>query len=292
MHFGIFPPYLMPKPLERETADAWFERIDAGPYATFAYGERAAWHTHDQFTMLGAAAMATKRVRLMTYVTILPVHPAPHIAKRAATVDVLSGGRLTLAVGAGPRTADWEAADRRFVTNPQKTMDRQVADIRRFWSGDPLPGGEPLLPAPVQAAGPPILSAARGDKSTARAVTWADGYAGFIAPFTLPPADDARRFTAAWERAGRHGSPYLVTSCFFALGGDASERLHRVAGPYMAARPLPGGPVAGEAFTVDTPDALRRVVHDVEEAGFDELILIPTTDELAELDRLEKVLTG
>jgi alkanesulfonate monooxygenase SsuD/methylene tetrahydromethanopterin reductase-like flavin-dependent oxidoreductase (luciferase family) len=59
-------------------------------------------HNPSQFPLLAAAAMQTERIRLGTYVLLLALHNPIRVAEDAATVDILSGGRLILAVGAGP----------------------------------------------------------------------------------------------------------------------------------------------------------------------------------------------
>jgi alkanesulfonate monooxygenase SsuD/methylene tetrahydromethanopterin reductase-like flavin-dependent oxidoreductase (luciferase family) len=271
----------------REATIEWCRRVDEGPFSTFAYGDRPVWHTHDQFTILGAAAVLTNRVRLLTLITILPIHPAALVAKRAASVDVLSGGRLTLSVGAGPREADWRAAERPFLSRPQAQMDAKVAELRRIWSGEPFDGENQIRPEPAQSGGPPIFTSARGPKSTARAAVWADGYTGFIAPYAASPGDDAKRVFDAWEAAGRTEQPYMVTSCFFALGPDAPERLRTIASTYMSAHPV--GRSVSDAFAIDSEDAVRRTIEEVEAAGFDELIFVSPRD-LDELERLEAVL--
>src|SRR5258708_39647359 len=86
---------------DRRTAVDWCRRIDAGPFSSIAVGERVTFRNQDQMVTLSAAAALTDRVRVMATIVILPMHPVALIAKQAATLDVLSGGRLTLGVGIG-----------------------------------------------------------------------------------------------------------------------------------------------------------------------------------------------
>src|SRR6202012_1426468 len=63
MRFGAFVPYIVAKPTDRETFLTFCKRIDDGPYATLAHGERTAWNTLEHFTALAAAAFHPPRRR-------------------------------------------------------------------------------------------------------------------------------------------------------------------------------------------------------------------------------------
>jgi alkanesulfonate monooxygenase SsuD/methylene tetrahydromethanopterin reductase-like flavin-dependent oxidoreductase (luciferase family) len=129
---------------------------------------------------------------------------AIHVAKQAATIDVLSGGRFVLGVGVGGREEDYRAMGASFARR-HPTLDEQVAIMRRVWRGDaPVEGVSAVGPAPVQVGGPPVLAAAMGPKSMARAARWADGVAGFDIPADADGIGKGfRRFEAAWAEAGR-----------------------------------------------------------------------------------------
>jgi alkanesulfonate monooxygenase SsuD/methylene tetrahydromethanopterin reductase-like flavin-dependent oxidoreductase (luciferase family) len=94
-------------------------------------------------TFLAAAAARTSRVRLGTAVLLAPLRSAVQIAEEAAVVDLLSGGRLELGLGAGYRVPEFElfGADRDLRW---KTTDSRVSELRQLWSE-----GRPT-PAPVQ----------------------------------------------------------------------------------------------------------------------------------------------
>jgi len=117
---------------------------------------------------------------------------------------------------------------------------------------------------------------------------WADGYAGFapaVDPATMRKA--VSEFRGAWASAGRAGSPYTMTSTFFALGEGAESRLRSGAMTYARYH---GTYREGlDEVTVDSPDRMRRALDDVQEAGYDSVMLIPTTDDIGELDRLQQV---
>ncbi|MBK5288913.1 MAG: LLM class flavin-dependent oxidoreductase, partial [Acidimicrobiia bacterium] len=244
------------------------------------------------FASLAFAAAATRRVRIVSTIVVLPSHNAVRVAKQAATIDVLSEGRLTLGVGVGGRDQDYAAVgaltDHRFAR-----LDEQVSHLRQAWNGEVVVDGVPPIgPAPVQAGGPPILTAAMGPKSLARSAQWADGLSGF----DLAPDVDAVRRTfaavqAAWSDAGRRDRPWLATSTWFALGSDAPERLHGYACSYLSTF----GDAAANAMAglcrLNDAGALRDAVAELSETDADELILVPTTDDVSELDRLTAALS-
>src|SRR4051794_13046903 len=273
------------------TIREWCRRIDDGPYSCVAVGERVAYPSHDLITSLAYAAAATERVRIVSTIVVLPSHDPVRVAKQAATIDVLSEGRLTLGVGVGGREQDYLAVGtsptRRFAR-----LDEQVATMRSVWNGEaPVPDVPAIGPTPVQPGGPPLLTAAMGPKSLARSAVWADGLSGFdLAP---DPASVASTFTTvrdAWTAAGRSERPWLSTSSWFALGPGAGDRLHGYARNYLATFGDAAASAMAGLCRLDDPGRMREVVTALAETGCDELVLVPTTDDPTELDRLEQAL--
>jgi alkanesulfonate monooxygenase SsuD/methylene tetrahydromethanopterin reductase-like flavin-dependent oxidoreductase (luciferase family) len=93
-----------------------------------------------------AIAARTSRVRIGTAVVLAPLHPAIDIAEQAATVDILSGGRLELGLGAGYRVPEFtvygQDVGRRF-----ELLEERVQEVRRLWAQDiatPPPVQDPL----------------------------------------------------------------------------------------------------------------------------------------------------
>ena len=74
----------------------WARRADAGPFSSVGVLERVVYDSFDPFAALAAAAAATSRVRLATMIAIGPLRSTALLAKQAASVHELSGGRLTL----------------------------------------------------------------------------------------------------------------------------------------------------------------------------------------------------
>jgi alkanesulfonate monooxygenase SsuD/methylene tetrahydromethanopterin reductase-like flavin-dependent oxidoreductase (luciferase family) len=125
-------------------------------------------------TMLGAAAVRTSRVRLGTGIVVGPLHEAAELAEQAAIVDLLSGGRLDLGIGAGYRIPEFELyhADikRRYIEN-----DARAVQIRELWAS------KKVTPAPAQDR-LPIWMGYLGPKGARRA--------GLLGEYLLSP--DAR----------------------------------------------------------------------------------------------------
>jgi alkanesulfonate monooxygenase SsuD/methylene tetrahydromethanopterin reductase-like flavin-dependent oxidoreductase (luciferase family) len=279
--------------VDRDTILTWCRRIDDGPFHSLAVGERITFHNAEQWVLLSAAAAVTERVRIVPTVVVLPAHPAALVAKQAATLDVLSAGRVTLGVGVGGRDEDYQAlgavADRRH-----QRMDDQVSSMRRIWAGEPPAVGlEPIGPPPVQPGGPPLLAGSLGARSIRRAAAWADGVVGFM---LSPRSDDAAatvlRIRAAWDVANRPAPPVCATSFWFGLGEGAPERVRAYALRYLGVFGEEiAGAMADEVSVVSEP-ALREALAALGTAGFDEVFLVPTTADLAELDEVAAIVTS
>lgn len=284
----------LPTMVEHDGAQtrAWCRGIDEGPWSSLAVPERITYPSHAMVVELAAAAALTERCRLVTTIVVLPMHDAVDMAKQLASVDVLSGGRLTVGVGVGGREHDYRAVGSTFERRWQR-LDDGVATMRRIWAGEPpFPGADPVGPPPVQAGGPPLLAGAMGPKSIARAARWAVGVDG---AWTLDGDRDAfevafRTIESAWRSAGRDDAPHLSTSIWYALGDDAEARLRSYAYDYMKVFGDDTGRWAADSVACFTPDALRRAVDNARDAGADELFLVPTTGDPDELTRTRETL--
>lgn len=290
MDIGIALPTMCRSYTRASTVD-WCRLADQGPFSSVSAGERMTFHNPEVWTTMAAAAAVTERVRIIINVAVLPAHPVALVAKQAATLDVLSEGRLTLGVGVGGREHDYRSLGSGFDRRHAR-LDAAVGSLRALWAGKPpFEGADPVGPPCVQDGGPPVLASPLGPKSMARSAKWADGFAGFTVTANPPEvAAWADRVRGAWQAAGRDGTPPLVSGTFYDLGGDdPDETLHQFALEYLA---FLGPDLAARAATqvrTSNPDAINRALDGAEAAGIDEFILVPGSTDIAALEALAEL---
>ena len=148
----------------------------------------------DPAVALTLVAAHTTRLRLATGIIILPQRNPVVLAKELASVDVVSGGRLTFGVGIGYLKAEFDALGVSFAQKGARTIEYLEA-IRVLWTA-PKPeyhgrfvsfSGIQSLPRPVQQPHPPIVIGGRTPEAYRRAVTHGNGWYGFA----LDAADTA-----------------------------------------------------------------------------------------------------
>jgi probable F420-dependent oxidoreductase len=140
----------------------------------------------DPLIALSFAAAATSRIRLATGVMLLPEHNPVHVAKQSASVDVLSGGRLSLGVGVGWSAEEFAALGVPFAGRGRR-MDEYIDVLRTLWRDDVASfHGEHVSfdairvnPRPVHNRRIPIVIGGNGDTALRRAARTGDGWYGF-----------------------------------------------------------------------------------------------------------------
>ncbi|HKF78115.1 MAG TPA: TIGR03619 family F420-dependent LLM class oxidoreductase [Candidatus Dormibacteraeota bacterium] len=158
----------------------------------FAADGRAGWPTdtpwYDAIVALSAAAATTSHVGLGVAVLVLPLRHPVVLAKQAASLDAISGGRLTLGVGAGWLAEEFEALGVPFETRGSR-LDEWIAILRACWTGRPPPlaGCHYRLPAgvlsfPTPARQPDILVGGTSPAALGRAGRAGQGWLGQEAP--------------------------------------------------------------------------------------------------------------
>ncbi|TYB69135.1 LLM class flavin-dependent oxidoreductase [Nonomuraea sp. PA05] len=283
MTLGVAVPFTDPAALV-----AWARRADAGPYGRIGVPDRIVYDNPEPMVMLAAMAAATERIRVQSEVVLAPLREPVLLAKQAATLDRLSGGRFTLGLAVGAREDDFRAVGADHASRGRR-MDEQLATMRRIWAGEPAaPGLGPVGPAPVGAGGPELLFGGFAPPALARVARWGSGY---VCP--APPGFAGGLFELVrrqWKDAGRPGEPLLVGQVNVALGPEptvaqARESLLRY---YAFAPDLAAQSVRAMATTAA---GVRDVVAAYRDLGAHEVMLSCWSDDLAQLDRLADLLS-
>ncbi len=125
---------------------------------------------------LSAAAAVTERIRVMSTILIAPLRRGGVLAKQVATLDALSGGRLTLGIGVGAREDDFHAAPASFHERA-RSFEEQLELMRRVWSGQPVSDEVgPMGPPPARPGGPELLIGGYSPAAISRVGRWGDGF--------------------------------------------------------------------------------------------------------------------
>jgi alkanesulfonate monooxygenase SsuD/methylene tetrahydromethanopterin reductase-like flavin-dependent oxidoreductase (luciferase family) len=256
----------------------WARRAEDGPFASLGVLDRVLYRSVEPFAALAAAAAVTTRVRLVTMVVIGPLRNTVLLAKQAASLDLLSGGRLTLGLAIGARADDYQALGVGQAGRGRR-LGEQLAELRSIWEK------AEVGPEPVQPGGPPLLAGGMSGEAFARMARSADGYVHGGGP-PRAFAGAAAKAWAAWRDLERPGRPQLWGQGYFALGDDDDG------GAYLRDYYAFTGPFAERiaAGNLTSGRAVKDFVRGYEEAGCDHLVLLPTVSDPAQLDRLADVL--
>jgi len=279
MEIGVGLPNTVPGATGPEVME-WARRADAGPFASVGVLDRVAYRSLDPFPSLAAAATVTSRIRLATMIVVGPIRSTALLAKQAASVDQVSGGRLVLGLGLGARREDYEASGADFAGRAAR-FSEQLAALRDHWED------ADVGPPPARPGGPPVLVGGLAGTALWRMARFADGYAHGGGP-SRAFARAASEALAAWTDAERPGQPELWGQGYFGLGGDD---VVEAGAAYLRDYYAFTGPFAEKvaAGNLTTPGAVRDFVRGYEDAGCDHLILFPTVADPSQADRLAEV---
>ena len=265
----------------------WISRAEAGPFSSVVVTDRVVSQALEPLSVLAMAAGATKRIGLMTSVVIGPTRETTLLARQAATIDTLSGGRLTLGVGIGVRKNDYLASGTDFHRRGRRS-EKQYELLRKLWSGEALsPETGVIGPPAVRQSGPELLIGGYVPAIVQRIAKWGDGY---MAPGGGEPEamlNTWQNILQAWKDQGRLGQPRWVGASYFALGPEAKEHAAEYINhnygynPELAAKRLRTLPASDEAVV----NAIKRQA----DMGVDEFILRPCAEDLDQVDRLAEI---
>jgi alkanesulfonate monooxygenase SsuD/methylene tetrahydromethanopterin reductase-like flavin-dependent oxidoreductase (luciferase family) len=259
-------------------------RADQAGFSSLGTIDRLVYPNYEPLVALAAAASVTERIALATSILITPYRPnTALLAKQAATIDVLSGGRLWLGVGIGARADDYEASG--LSTKGRGTViNRQLEDMKSIWAGEDYRGAGPIGPPPVSRGGPELIIGGGSDIAYRRAARYGDGWiAGAGAPGQF--AEGREKAERAWADAGRRGGPKTKGLTYFSLGDRAEENLqHSVKHYYAWLGEEIADMIAGSAAT--SPEMVKSYVDGFEQAGCGEVIFCTSASDPQQVDLL------
>ena len=203
MRFGVFIPQGWRMDLVGiEPAEQWAtmsglaQRADAGPWESIWVYDH--FHTmpapideatHEAWTLMAAFAATTSRVRLGQMCTCMAYRNPAYLAKVAATIDIISGGRVEMGIGAGWYEHEWRAYGYGFPPARERlrALDEGVQIMQQAWTtgSATLQGkvyqvdGAIVRPLPLQPGGIPFWIAGGGEKVTLRIAAQYAQYTNF-----------------------------------------------------------------------------------------------------------------
>jgi alkanesulfonate monooxygenase SsuD/methylene tetrahydromethanopterin reductase-like flavin-dependent oxidoreductase (luciferase family) len=282
MDIGIGLPSTVPG-VDRESLLEWARRAEARGFSTLGALDRLVYPGYEALIALGAAAAVTERIRLTTDILIVPYRAnAALLAKQAATVDALSGGRLVLGVAIGARDDDYQASG--VPTSGRgKRFEEMLDEMKRTWAGEERGYAGAIGPPPAQEGGPPLVIGGGSEHAYRRAVQIGDGWTmGGGTPDQFK--EGSEKVKAAWSEAGREGDPRLIALCYFALGDGAREAADSDLRHYYAWLGDLAEQIAQSA--VVNPEMAQQYRDAFAQAGADELIYYPCSTDPAQVDLL------
>jgi probable F420-dependent oxidoreductase len=246
--------------IARAAEEVGFDSIWVGDHLLYRPGDgRPERGPHEAWTLLAALAAATERVTLGPLVACAGFHPPAVLAKMAATIDEISGGRFTLGLGAGWNEDEFRAFgvpfDRRvsrfeeaFAIIRALLAGERVTLEGAYWSADDAV----LLPAPARRV--PLMIGSNGPRVLAATLphvgvwnTWYEDY-----------GNTAEGFAALHERIGIPPEVERSACAFVVLDPSAGGR------PVLPEAP----PITG------SPEQIAARLRELGEAGADEVILV------------------
>lgn len=279
MRIGIGLPNPIPG-VSGETMVEWARRAEALGFTALGTIGRVAYPSYDEIVAFAAAAAVTERVELLTNILLGPTRNPVLLAKQAASVDQISGGRFLLGIGVGTRPDDYAASGTSFEDRGSR-LDRALEVMQRAWAGELVEGAnKPVSPRPTREGGVPIVIGGPSDKAVQRAVKWGIGWtAGGGGPDRAAGAIE--RVRTAWSEAGKEGESRIFCLDYFALGPQAEQR----GGEYLSDYYGDYGPMITQAMPKSAED-IRDRMKQFEDIGAETLIFVPTIGELDQVELL------
>jgi alkanesulfonate monooxygenase SsuD/methylene tetrahydromethanopterin reductase-like flavin-dependent oxidoreductase (luciferase family) len=177
MKLGIGLPNTMAHETDRRLMLDWARLAEDAGFHVLGTIDKPNYDSWDPLATLAGVATVTERIRLATTVLQLVPRNEVLVAKQAAVVDQLSGGRLDLGLSQGGREDDFQVFDAEFAGRGPR-FEQQVARVRETWDGARASSRDhgAVGPAPVQTPGPPIWVGALQPPAIERGIRVGDGF--------------------------------------------------------------------------------------------------------------------
>jgi len=255
---------------------AWAQRAEQRGFSVLGTIGRIAYGSHEELIALAAAAGATERIELMTTVMVAPPRQAVLLAKQAATLQAVSGGRFRLGMGIGGRDDDWLALGEE-PKNKGKRLEECIATCRSVWAGEKPDGA--LLPVAPKPPYLPIVLGGNSDSAYRRAGQLADAFfAAPVPPEALAGAYEVVKATAA---EAQREAPALYAARYVAIGDDVADEAARNALSYYGEL---GQWVQG--VILRSSDDVRESLDSLKQVGVAEVCLWPMARGIDQVDRI------
>jgi alkanesulfonate monooxygenase SsuD/methylene tetrahydromethanopterin reductase-like flavin-dependent oxidoreductase (luciferase family) len=264
MEIGIGLPSTIPGATADQIIE-WAKAAEELGFSSLGVIDRLVYGNTEPLVTLGAAAAVTTRIRLMTSILLVPWRAnAALVAKQAATVNRLSGGRLILGMAVGGYEDDYAASGVPFRERGRR-FDDMLTEMSRIWAAGaigPVPGIDRSQ----------IVFGGNSARAHARVARWGTGWiAGSRGVETFRQGAESVRKT--WAEHGRDGRPRLLALPYFSLGPRARENAEAFLTDHYAVEGPAAATIAASALTDAT--AIRDAISAYEAAGCDELMLFP-----------------
>lgn len=286
MKLGIGLPTWMGNVLEAGDVLDWARAAEDAGFHALAVHDKPNHDTWEPLAALAAVAAVTSRVRLVTGALLLPLRDEALVAKQAAVIDRVSGGRLDLGVAVGARPDDFELLGRELAGRGAR-FEAQLERLLDLWRGsvEHAETGRAMGPVPVQRPHPPLWVGGYKPAAIRRAARFGDGFV-FGAPGAAMMADRIPAIRAAAADAGKADFP--VAALAYVLPSEDPDQL--ADGERLMKRYY-GDPLHkpfAELVHSGPAERIREALERYREAGVDVLHLIPVSRRIDSIDRLAR----
>ncbi len=263
----------------------WARAAEDAGFEALAVHDKPNHDTWEPLTALATVAPVTSRVRLVTGALLLPTRDEALVAKQAAVIDQVSGGRLDLGVAVGGRADDFELLGR-SMSGRGRTFERQVERLISLWRGavENADTGTASGPAPAQRPHPRLWIGGYQPAAIERAVRLGDGYL-FGAPGAAMMSERVPRIREAAAAAGQTDFP--IAGLAYVLPSEDPGELaegEALLGRYYVPLHKPFPDLVHTGSGEQVVEAIKRY----EAAGLDLLHVIPVMRSVEAVERLAR----